>query len=98
MGGGIVMGVVLGSSRVDFHVWVRRLVLCPIAIAGTAWAQSDTRPADPFTAEQRIQYFVQRTFSWQKMTRLGADTAVEHPFCGCSRGGGGSSRVAARYF
>jgi hypothetical protein len=77
---------------------VSRLMVFPIAIGGIACAQSDTRPVDPFTKEQRIQYFLQRTFSWQKMARLGADSVADQLFGGSTRWGGGSSGLASRYF
>jgi hypothetical protein len=71
-------------------------VICPIAL-GIAWGQQAPPAADPFTADQRIQYFLRRTFSWQRMTLLGADTAASHLMGGSSRWGSGAPGVASRY-
>jgi hypothetical protein len=51
--------------------------------AVTAWAQQDSGAAAftaPFTAEERWKHYVHRTYSWQRMTLLAADTAVDHAF------------------
>jgi hypothetical protein len=58
------------------HVWARTFVIC--LASGVVCAQSSLPAADPFTPSQRIQYYLQRTFSWQRMALLGADTAVDH--------------------
>src|SRR5437899_2313702 len=91
---------VIGRGRV--RGWRRSVAFCPIALACVANAQ-DTPPApqpaptEPSSNSQRIQYFVQRTFSWQKMTALGAESALGHAFGGSGKWGGGPFGIASRY-
>ena len=48
-----------------------------LAGADTLAAQS----ADPgFSTQERLKLYVQRTYSWQRMTLLGVDTAIDHVF------------------
>src|SRR3954454_11210394 len=54
-------------------------------------------PPHPFSNPQRIQYFIQRTFSWQKMTMLGAESAFDHATGGAAKWGGGPFGIASRY-
>src|SRR6266571_3748412 len=79
------------------RAWVRRLVLGPVAVAGIVYAQSDTHRTDPFTPEERIQYFLHRTVGWRRMTTLGLDTAVSHVVGGSAGWGAGSSALGYRY-
>jgi hypothetical protein len=91
------MTVAGAIHRVGWHSWVRRLALGPVAMAGIACAQSDPRPADPFTPEERLQYFLHRTFAWKKMALLGATSTVSHAIGGPSIWGDGSAGLASRY-
>jgi hypothetical protein len=55
-----------------------RVVLFSLLVAtGCACAQEDSRVAS-FTWEERLQHYVHRTYSWQRMTLLAADTGFDH--------------------
>src|SRR5437764_10442634 len=94
----IHMGVAaVGRVAVGFRV--RVLAVCPLALACMAQSQDTPSPPrpDPFSNSQRIQYFIQRTFSWQKMTMLGAESAFDHATGGAAKWGGGPFGIASRY-
>ena len=66
-------------------------ILLPIARAQT----SD--PADSFSRDQRMQWFVHRTFDWHRMLYLAADTGFDHLLGAPDDWGEGADRFARRY-
>jgi len=93
------MGVALFIRRIGVRVWVKGFTVCPVALACLAHAQDAPSPApvDPFNNPERIQYFLKRTFSWQKMTVSGAESLLGHAVGGTTKWGGGPFGIASRY-
>src|SRR5438105_2234343 len=93
------MGVAMFIRRNGVRVCVKGFAVCPVALACLAHAQDAPvlAPADPFNNPERLQYFLKRTFSWQKMTAQGAESVLEHAVGGSSKWGGGPFGVASRY-
>jgi hypothetical protein len=91
------MGHVFTGGAFSCSSRMCRFVIGPIAFAGIACSQQASPAVDPFTTDQRIQYFVRRTFSWERMTLLGADTAASYLTGGSSRWGSGAPGFASRY-
>jgi hypothetical protein len=53
-------------------------VVCALVAAGALLAQEQPAAAEtPLTAQDRLNQYVRRTFSWQRMAMLGADTVVD---------------------
>jgi hypothetical protein len=52
-------------------------IIFALTAGGLAYAQA---PPAPFTVEDRLNHYVHRTFSPERMALLGADTAVEQLF------------------
>lgn len=68
-----------------------------LAVAGAAQPQDMVRPADPFTPAQRVQYYLHRTYDWQRMSLLVADTGLGHLLAAPDAWGRGTDRFARCY-
>lgn len=75
----------------------RQFALCAIAALPSLYAQSLPAIPNSFTREARIQHYLHRTYSWQRMSLLGADTAIDHFLDPSSEWARGPSGLAHRY-
>lgn len=53
------------------------LLVCGLVAGGALLAQEQSTVAEPLTVQDRLNQYARRTFSWQRMAMLGADTAVD---------------------
>jgi len=58
-------------------IHVRILIFVFFGASTVALAQS-SQPASGFPIHERLRHYVHRTYSWQRMALLGADTLVDH--------------------
>jgi hypothetical protein len=69
-----------------------RLAPLLLGFLGSTYAQSD-----PFTRDQRLQWYVHRTYDWHRMLYLAADTGFDQLLQSPDVWGRGTHRFARRY-
>lgn len=67
------------------------------ACAISVYAQGPTGGAAAFPLDERVRHYVHRTYSWQRMSLLGADTVVDQLFGEPREWGRGPSSFMYRY-
>jgi hypothetical protein len=74
-----------------------RCLLYLLAAAACLHAQVPQEESPPFDWDQRWHHYLQRTYSWQRMGLLAADTAFEHWTGDSGEWGRGSEGLGSRY-
>jgi hypothetical protein len=74
-----------------------QFALCAIATLAPLYAQPLPSNAKSFTGQARIQHYLHRTYSWQRMSLLAADTAIDHFLDPSSEWARGPSGFTHRY-